>query len=65
MIYYFLCEKLTGEIASYSDGNISYDKNKFNLIKINISKKEEIDIKTGKKKAIYKKNKLVLKDFNI
>jgi hypothetical protein len=60
---YFLIDKRDGRTRAICDGEIEFDKNLFELIKIDITKKQEEDIKQGKQKAIIKDKKLTLEDF--
>jgi hypothetical protein len=61
MIKYFLYEKLNGRLASYSDDVIKFDKNKFELKKINLTEEELTNLQNNKYDK-FKDEKLIIKD---
>jgi len=63
MNLHFLKDKITGEVSCWSTGKIKFDEKKFEWIEISVTKKQEEDIKQGRKKAIIKDKKLTLEDF--
>lgn len=63
---FFLIDKIDNRTRMVSDNIIEHNNKRFDLIKINVNKKDEEDIKTGKYKAEIdiKTKKIKLKDFN-
>jgi len=61
---FFLQDKRDGRVRMICDNDkVEFDASLFNLVKIDITKNQEEDIKQGKQKAIIKDKKLTLEDF--
>jgi hypothetical protein len=62
---FFLQDKRDGRVRMICDNDKGeFDATLFDLIKIDISKKQEDDIKQGKQKAVIEKGGLKLVNFN-
>ena len=61
---YFLINKEDGQTKAICDKKPKIEGGKLEIVEIDITKKQEADIKQGKQKPVIKNKKLTLKDFN-
>jgi len=62
MKLYFLSKRKNNEVASYSDGEIIFDKEIFDLVKIDIAKEEKEKIQSNKYKLFVKNQKIIFEE---